>query len=757
MKKLFTALLLVSALTEANAQQAFEFNGTNQYITFGTAAGLGSNTFTLECWFYKKGTGSTTTSGTRGIATIVPIISKGRGEADGDNRDMNYIFGINTANGFLCADFEEGAGQPSIGLNHPVQGTTVIANNTWYHAAVSFDGAKWRIYLNGNLETTDSIGVLPRSNSIQHAGIATAMTSTGTAQGYFQGIIDEVRIWNYARTTQEIRDSINKQVITATGLVGRWAMDDVSGTTLTGTGTSGINGTRTNTPTPVGTGAPYNITFTPPNNPPAQPTAYLPIDSNWNYMDSILQVTVTDPDTNNMKVTFMGRPHDPLADSSKFTILPIPDTQFYTSHLNGATNEIFKAQTRWIRDSIKAKNIVYAIQLGDCVQNGDNGGNDIEWKRADTSFKIIEDPATTLLPYGLPYGICVGNHDQSPGGSASGTTTFYNQYFGSSRFTGRNYYGGHYGTNNDNHYQLFTAIGLNFIAINLEYDTNADTSVLRWADSLLKAYPNHRGIISSHWIINADASWGAQGQAIYNRVKTNPNLFLMLCGHINPGGEARRTDTYNGNTVTTLLSDYQDLTSGGNGWLRIMEFNPYNYSNTVSVKTYSPTLNQYQTDANSQFTFKYQITGLFDTIGVVTGAASGSSPKVTWNGLVDSQRYDWYVIVSDGVNEITSPIKTFVFTDTTTTPPPTAVGKKEFHTLSLDLFPNPNDGKNITINYPETVAATVSIFDAAGRKVYEDDITLGNHVTLPVRLNAGTYVMQVITDGKKINKKLIVQ
>lgn len=751
MKKIVTLVCMLMGIYTANAQQAFEFNGTSQYFTFGVANGLSSNTFTLECWFYKKGTGSVTSSGSGGITTIVPLISKGRGEADGDNRDMNYIFGINTATGFLCADFEEGAGQPSIGLNHPVQGTTVIANNTWYHAAVTFDGAKWRIYLNGNLETTDSIGVLPRSNSIQHAGIASAMTSTGAAQGYFQGVIDEVRIWNVARTTQEIRDSINKQVVNATGLVGRWAMDDATSTTLTGTGSSSINGTGMNNPTPVTTAAPYNIVFLPPNNPPGIPTGFVPADWTLGYTDSILKVTVSDPDTNKMKVIYMGRKHDPIADSPAFTIIPIPDMQFYHGALNGGTGAMGQAQMKWIRDSIKAKNIVYGVQLGDCVQNGDNGGNDIEWKRADSSFKIIEDPATTMMTYGLPFGVCVGNHDQSPGGSATGTTTFYNQYFGSSRFTGRKYYGGHYGSDNDNHYQLFSASGIDFIAINLEYDTNVDSLPIKWADSLLKAYPNRKGIISSHWIINADATWGAQGQAIYNKLKLNANLTLMLCGHINPNGEARRSDVYNGKKVHTLLSDFQDLTNGGNGWLRIMKFKPAD--NIAEVTTYSPTLNQFQTDANSQFTIDYQMTKPFDTIAVVTNNASGSSPYVSWLGLADSTRYDWYVIISDGASEIKSPVKTFTFKKVPVVQGVNSLENKD----GMVLFPNPNDGKTITLSYPKQSPAEVSVADMQGKIVYKGKITVGNHTVLPIMLTQGNYVLHVNIEGKNISKKLVVQ
>src|SRR5207253_6772408 len=88
-------------------------------------------------------------------------------------------------------------------------------------------------------------------------------------------------------------------------------------------------------------------------------------------------------------------------------------------------------------------------QLGDCVENGDNGGDTIEWGNAWGALSRLENPISALLPYGIPYGVSVGNHDQSPEGSATGTTALYNAYFGVGHFAGRSYYGGHFGTNNN--------------------------------------------------------------------------------------------------------------------------------------------------------------------------------------------------------------------------------------------------------------------------------------------------------------------
>jgi hypothetical protein len=266
---------------------------------------------------------------------------------------------------------------------------------------------------------------------------------------------------------------------------------------------------------------------------------------------------------------------------------------------------------------------------------------------------------------------------------------------------------------------------------------------LHWADSILKAYPNRRAIISSHWIINADASWGAQGQAIYNRLKNNANLFLMLCGHINPNGEARRADTYNGHTVNTLLSDYQDRTNGGNGWMRFMTFSPG--QNKIFVKTYSPTLNH------------YQMSNIWDTIGIVKNVVSGGSPSVTWNGLDSGHRYDWYVIISDSFDVTTSAIKTFTFkTMPDTTDTTSNIGMIN-HGIPLEIYPNPNSGKNVMISYDKAVPADVMIVDINGRKIFNNRMVLGKSVKLPVRLETGSYFIIIQTEYKKITKKLVVQ
>ena len=217
----------------------------------GTAAGLGAAAFTLESWFKRTGAGAATTTGTGGIADAIPLITKGMAEAETPaNVNMNYFLGISAGSGRLVADFEDTA----TGLNHPITGTAVIpiSTTTWHHAAATYDGTTWRLYLDGVLDSSLAVGAFtPEFTSIQHAAIATALNSAGNVgsnpQGFFNGLLDEVRIWDYARSATDIQTSMNQEILSAPGLIGRWGLNEATGATVASS-TRTIPGTLVGTP-----------------------------------------------------------------------------------------------------------------------------------------------------------------------------------------------------------------------------------------------------------------------------------------------------------------------------------------------------------------------------------------------------------------------------------------------------------------------------------------------------------------------------
>ncbi len=417
----------------------------------------------------------------------------------------------------------------------------------------------------------------------------------------------------------------------------------------------------------------------PPPDPPANP---LPPDEAVDVpLEAQLCVTVGDPGGDPLSAAFFGRRLDgpPVAD---FTVIALPDTQYY-SQSHPAT---YLAQTAWIVENRVSRNVAFVSQLGDCVQTASVV---TEWERADAAWRLVEDPATTTLADGIPYGIAVGNHDQTPGGDPGtlsdpgATTERFNEYFGVPRFIGRAYYGGHHGIDNDNHFELFSASGMDFIVIHMEYmpsDTTLRQDVLDWADGVLSAHPDRRAIVTSHHLLRTPTgAFSNQGQATWDALKHHHNLFLMLCGHEDQAN--RRYDEFTDSTGTTrahtLVSDYQTRPNGGNGWLRILTFSPER--DRIDVETWSPTVGDFIDDhpdntagpGRNRFALPYEMDGGpdFDEIGAASGP-SGSQLCTTWSGLEPAAYHRWYAVVSDASSSI--PGETYGFTTAETCAAPFA-------------------------------------------------------------------------------------
>ena len=265
------AALFGRSATAASAN-GLSFDGRSQYARVGSVAwtsdSLNAATFTLETWFMRAGPGSPTTTGPGGVTAEV-LVAKGRAQRDGSNADINYFLGISEAS-LLVADFEEGVGQPSPGLNHPVVGATAVTDNVWHHAAATYDGRSWKLYLDGRLDAHLTLPAprAPRSDSVQRTAIGAALSTSGAAAGFFRGQIDEVRIWNVARSGTEIRRSRDREVLTGSGLIGRFGLDEGQG------GQSANSAGRVSaTRLPARSRPPWTAGFTFPldTTPPTQP------------------------------------------------------------------------------------------------------------------------------------------------------------------------------------------------------------------------------------------------------------------------------------------------------------------------------------------------------------------------------------------------------------------------------------------------------------------------------------------------------
>jgi Concanavalin A-like lectin/glucanases superfamily/Calcineurin-like phosphoesterase len=746
------------ATTSALTAIGLEFDGANALVNFGAPASLKLTQLTIEMWIRRDGPGQSTSTGTGGISGAIPLLAKGRADGEESARDINYLFGLRASTGTLCADFEEGVGGTGpVSLNHPILGTTPITIGNWHHVAVTYDGT-WRLYLDGVLDGSLVVNQPMDSASTLAVSLGSALNQAGTAAGFFDGAMDEVRIWNVARSQAQLQSTANAQLTTPQpNLVSRWSLNEGAGTGVGGSAGTIVNGVLAGTAWSWTGGAPFDLAF---NLPPDVPTMMMPADHATGVSTHpALTAMVSDPDLEDLVVSFYGRPS--LGAEPDFTLIPVPDTQYYTSQLNGGTVAMLDAQFEWIVNQREARNIQQVVHLGDCVENGDNGGNDIEWQRVDAAFDRLENPVATGLPEGVPFGICVGNHDKSPIDDPDGTAIYFNQYFGSARFNGRSYYGGHYGANNNNWYQLFSASGLDFILVGIEYDPTPDDAVLAWADLLLQTHANRRAIVASHWLAGTGnpAAFSTQGQAIYEALKDRPNLFLMLASHVS--GEGRRQDVFEGRTVHTLVSNYQTQINGGNGWLRIMEFSPAN--NVIRVRTYSPTLDQFEADADSssQFTIPYTMASNapYELIGTVNGVASGTGASRTWPGLTPFSEYEWYTTASDGPVTVSGPVWHFTTGE--------VAGVESGAVAEIELgpvVPNPTHREaRITFVLPRPADVHIEVMDVQGRRVgevFRGRLAAGRYERAwnasVAGVEAGLYFIRAKFDGREMTRRVAI-
>ncbi len=300
----------------------------------------------------------------------------------------------------------------------------------------------------------------------------------------------------------------------------------------------------------------------------------------------------------------------PSIQPGSWTLAILPDTQYYTkSHPH-----VFNAQTQFLADNKTSLNIAYVLHEGDIVHDN----NSIQWTRASTAFQTLDDA-------GVPYSLAVGNHDCGPKGRCADRTSLMSDFFPVTRLAGQPTFGGVYpGEPNSPHnsYSLFSAGGKDWLVLALEFGSR--DQIVDWADDVLKQYPNRQAMIVTHTYLSRNSTrhnWPAHstsqaatssypsslndepggfndGEEMWTQLKDNPNLQFVFCGHIcGTGYLASEAD--HGNIVHQMLADYQDRSTGGEGYLRLLEFLPD--GRTVRVRTYSPHLDRSLTGADNDF------------------------------------------------------------------------------------------------------------------------------------------------------------
>ncbi|MCD4818343.1 MAG: hypothetical protein K8S23_06595 [Candidatus Cloacimonetes bacterium] len=193
---------------------ALNFDGVDDYVEIPDDTSLDFDTsYTLECWIYPG--------------------------------SFDYLAGLitkyHTAQGFTLR-LSGSSPYSGIGFDDMETDTGILNAYHWYHIAAVNDNGTRHVYVNGIEKTLSGTPITFTPNNDPVCLGVDYLSSPR----YFEGRMDEVRIWNVARTETQINDKMNTFLSgTETGLVSYYQLNEGSGITANDP-ISSNNGTLTN-------------------------------------------------------------------------------------------------------------------------------------------------------------------------------------------------------------------------------------------------------------------------------------------------------------------------------------------------------------------------------------------------------------------------------------------------------------------------------------------------------------------------------
>lgn len=216
------------------AFKALRFDGADDFVQVPTSPSfdVGTGDFTWEIWLKRDS-----------IMRREDVLTKKDLLADSEHDAAIYFERDGTVNAFL--------------RSHPLDRTVIVSSQGaigtgWSHIAMVRSSGLLKLYVNGGLQGGASAPFSITSTGPLRIG-ANRANNTG-AEGApvfaFVGLVDEVRIWNVARTDAQISAAASRQCSRGAepGLVASYHFEQKSGTTLPDASGTGNAGTFRNGP-----------------------------------------------------------------------------------------------------------------------------------------------------------------------------------------------------------------------------------------------------------------------------------------------------------------------------------------------------------------------------------------------------------------------------------------------------------------------------------------------------------------------------
>ena len=228
MKTILLFLLLFTGISFAQ-NNALNFDGVNDYVSL-PLFDFSSGSFTIEMWINAN---NLTTNENNNLIRQQPETGLPDFEINFGTYGTSLIFGLNTSS----------SGYSELNVNV----TPANYTGSWHHLAVVYNGSTMKTYDNGI-----EIGSLSKSGSpvVSNNNTLNQLSGYRGASELFNGKMDEVRIWNGARTASEIRQNMYRELSdpsSETNLLAYYKFNETTGTTAANAqGNATYNGTLTN-------------------------------------------------------------------------------------------------------------------------------------------------------------------------------------------------------------------------------------------------------------------------------------------------------------------------------------------------------------------------------------------------------------------------------------------------------------------------------------------------------------------------------
>ncbi|OGG01584.1 hypothetical protein A2Z33_04545 [Candidatus Gottesmanbacteria bacterium RBG_16_52_11] len=238
----------------------FETSGTSDYTAVSDDVSLDiTAAMSLEAWFKLETLPSD--------PYCSPIIHKDADSSGYSPPNYGRLYDIQVCSGLASVQFWDGSTVRQASCTTPIQ------TDNWYHVVGTFDGTSVKCYMNGKSEGTASFSQTSITTSSRRLFIGAGRIDAGNVE-YTDGLVDEVKIYSSALTSDQVYMEYNQgmaavmgavstdasnnaswsgsdaycppgQGTACTAPVGEWEFDENTGTTANDTSGNGKTGTLT--------------------------------------------------------------------------------------------------------------------------------------------------------------------------------------------------------------------------------------------------------------------------------------------------------------------------------------------------------------------------------------------------------------------------------------------------------------------------------------------------------------------------------